>query len=111
MRARPRANGDVPLGAGRPQYERDSIKGNQINATFGAGRLLRPGVLVGVVGGYENFKYEFDSLNGRLQSNGWTSRRLCQRRGKKRWRASQVCNRTTRAICGKQHDGMARTCN
>jgi hypothetical protein len=50
----------------------DSIKGNQINATFGAGRLLMPGVLVGVVGGYENFKYEFDSLNGRLQGNGWT---------------------------------------
>jgi len=51
----------------------DSIKGNQINATFGAGRLLMPGVLVGVVGSYENFKYEFDSLNGRLQGNGWTA--------------------------------------
>jgi len=50
-----------------------SISGNQINATFGAGRLLMPSILVGVVGGYENFRYDVDGLNGRLQGNGWTA--------------------------------------
>lgn len=49
------------------------IDGHQINATFGLGRLLMPGVLVGIVGGYENFSYDFDGVDGRLEGDGVTA--------------------------------------
>jgi hypothetical protein len=50
-----------------------SIKGNQINATFGLGNLIAPNVLIGVVGGYENFNYHFDGIDARLQGDGLTA--------------------------------------
>lgn len=50
-----------------------SLKGSQVNATFGAGHIVMPGVLVGVVSGYETFTYDAKALNGRLKGNGWTA--------------------------------------
>jgi uncharacterized repeat protein (TIGR01451 family) len=48
------------------------IHGGQINAILGVTRKLRPDFLVGILGGYENFNYTSDSLNGRLKGEGWT---------------------------------------
>jgi hypothetical protein len=48
------------------------LKGSQINATLGLGRKLDTDTLVGVVVGYENFKYDVASLAGTLKGNGET---------------------------------------
>jgi hypothetical protein len=48
------------------------IRGGQINAIGGLTRKLTPDFLVGVLGGYENFNYTSDTLNGRLKGDGWT---------------------------------------
>jgi hypothetical protein len=48
------------------------IRGGQINAIFGLTRRLTPDFLVGVLGGYENFDYTSQTLNGRLRGDGWT---------------------------------------
>jgi len=47
-------------------------KGSQINVTAGLGRKLTPDTLVGVVFGYENFKYDVPALVGNLTGNGET---------------------------------------
>jgi len=64
-------------GSGWDQDDRNAntggIRGYQINATFGVGRLLMPGVLVGIVGGYENFSNDVQSENNRLKGDGWTA--------------------------------------
>jgi len=57
----------------RDDSNRGSIKGNQINATVGLGNLIAPNVLIGVVGGYENFNYHFDGIDARLQGDGLTA--------------------------------------
>jgi outer membrane autotransporter protein len=48
------------------------IHGGQINAIAGLTRKLTPDFLVGVLGGYENFNYDSQLLNGRLKGDGWT---------------------------------------
>ena len=48
------------------------IRGGQINAIGGLTRKLTPDFLVGVLGGYENFDYTSQTLNGRLKGDGWT---------------------------------------
>jgi len=48
------------------------IRGGQINAIAGLTRKLTPDFLVGVLGGYENFDYTSQTLNGRLKGDGWT---------------------------------------
>jgi hypothetical protein len=48
------------------------IHGGQINAITGLTRKLTPSFLVGVLGGYENFSYDSNLLNGRLKGDGWT---------------------------------------
>jgi uncharacterized repeat protein (TIGR01451 family) len=48
------------------------IRGGQINAIIGLTRKLTPDFLVGVLGGYENFDYTSQTLNGRLKGDGWT---------------------------------------
>jgi uncharacterized repeat protein (TIGR01451 family) len=48
------------------------IRGGQINAIAGLTRKLTPDLLVGVLGGYENFDYTSQTLNGRLKGDGWT---------------------------------------
>jgi hypothetical protein len=48
------------------------IRGGQINAIAGLTRKLTPDFLVGVLGGYENFNYISQTLNGRLKGEGWT---------------------------------------
>lgn len=50
----------------------NDIKGNQINLTAGIGHKLATDTLVGIVMGYENFKYDVASLNGSLKGNGET---------------------------------------
>lgn len=50
----------------------NDIKGNQINLTTGLGHKLAADTLVGVVAGYESFKYDVASLNGSLKGNGET---------------------------------------
>jgi Bacterial Ig-like domain (group 3)/Autotransporter beta-domain/Domain of unknown function DUF11 len=48
------------------------IRGGQINAIAGLTRKLTPDFLIGVIGGYENFDYSSETLNGRLRGDGWT---------------------------------------
>lgn len=48
------------------------LKGRQVNVTGGLGRKLTPDFLVGIVAGYENFKYDSVSLNGTIKGNGGT---------------------------------------
>ncbi|MCK9915212.1 Ig-like domain repeat protein [Microbacteriaceae bacterium K1510] len=48
------------------------LKGDQINVTAGIGRKLTPDLLVGLVAGYENFKYDSASLTGTMKGNGGT---------------------------------------
>jgi len=48
------------------------IRGGQINALLGLTRRLAPDLLVGVFGGWENFDYTSQLLNGRLKGDGWT---------------------------------------
>jgi Bacterial Ig-like domain (group 3)/Autotransporter beta-domain len=48
------------------------IRGGQINAIAGLTRKLTPDFLIGVLGGYENFDYTSQTLNGRLKGDGWT---------------------------------------
>ena len=50
----------------------NDLKGNQINLTVGLGRKLNADTLVGVVAGYEHFKYDVASLNGTLKGDGET---------------------------------------
>jgi hypothetical protein len=49
------------------------IRGSQVNALVGLTRRLTPNFLVGVFGGYENFDYTSQLLNGRLKGDGWTA--------------------------------------
>jgi Autotransporter beta-domain/Bacterial Ig-like domain (group 3) len=48
------------------------IHGGQTNALVGLTRKLMPNFLIGVVGGYENFDYSSQLLNGRMRGDGWT---------------------------------------
>jgi uncharacterized repeat protein (TIGR01451 family) len=48
------------------------IRGGQINVIAGLTRKFTPDFLVGVLGGYENFDYTSQTLNGRLKGDGWT---------------------------------------
>jgi hypothetical protein len=63
--------GDV-TGSGFDQSNAGAMHGNQLNATAGIGYRLRPDVVVGVFGGYENFNYDFAALAGRLKGDGGT---------------------------------------
>ncbi len=49
------------------------LYGDQVNALIGLTRRLGPSFLLGVVGGYENFNYTSDVLNGHLKGDGWTA--------------------------------------
>ena len=46
--------------------------GNQLNMTAGLGRKLTPDFLIGLVTGYEHFKYDVASLAGTLKGDGGT---------------------------------------
>ncbi|WP_194457828.1 Ig-like domain repeat protein [Bradyrhizobium sp. CCBAU 53421] len=46
--------------------------GNQVNVLAGISRKLTPNFLLGVLGGYENFDFRSDALQGRLKGDGWT---------------------------------------
>ena len=48
------------------------LNGTQINVTAGVARKLTPDLLVGVVGGYENFRYTSDALTGTFKGDGAT---------------------------------------
>ena len=48
------------------------LYGSQVNVIAGLTRRLTPNFLVGVLGGYENFDYRSDALQGRLKGDGWT---------------------------------------
>jgi hypothetical protein len=48
------------------------FNGNQLNVTAGIGRKLNPNVLVGLIGGYEQFKYTSTALNGTFKGDGGT---------------------------------------
>jgi hypothetical protein len=49
------------------------IRGGQVNALAGLTRKITPDVLVGVFGGYENFNYNSQLLDGTLKGEGWTA--------------------------------------
>jgi hypothetical protein len=48
------------------------FKGTQINVTGGLGYKVTPDFLIGLVAGYENFKYDSVSLTGTMKGNGGT---------------------------------------
>jgi hypothetical protein len=48
------------------------LYGQQINTLAGLTYRMRPNFLVGVVGGYENFSYTEQDINGKLTGDGWT---------------------------------------
>lgn len=50
----------------------NNLNGSQINLTAGLGRKLSADTLVGVVLGYENFRYDVAALNGSLRGDGGT---------------------------------------
>ncbi len=50
----------------------NDLKGSQINITAGIGRKLNADTLIGVVVGYEHFKYDVASLAGSLKGDGET---------------------------------------
>jgi len=50
----------------------NDVKGNQVNLTAGLGRKLNTDTLVGVVMGYEYFKYDVSALAGSLKGDGET---------------------------------------
>lgn len=50
----------------------NDLKGNQLNLTAGLGRKLTPDMLVGLVVGYEHFKYDVAALAGSLKGDGET---------------------------------------
>jgi hypothetical protein len=49
------------------------IRGGQVNALAGLTRKITPDALIGVFGGYENFSYDSQLLNGTLKGEGWTA--------------------------------------
>jgi hypothetical protein len=49
-----------------------TLYGQQINLLSGLTYRARPDLLVGVVGGYENFSYTETDINGKLKGDGWT---------------------------------------
>ena len=49
-----------------------TLSGWQLNALMGISHTVTPGVLVGVIGGYETANYRSDTLDGELTANGWT---------------------------------------
>jgi len=59
-------------GTGFEQSDSRVFKGTQVNATAGLNYKIRPNLVVGLFGGYENFDYEFASLTGRLKGDGGT---------------------------------------
>ncbi|MBN8943188.1 MAG: Ig-like domain repeat protein [Rhizobiales bacterium] len=52
---------------------RVDIRGSQINALAGVTRRLTPGLVVGVMGGFESFDFTSQSLAGRLKGQGLTA--------------------------------------
>jgi outer membrane autotransporter protein len=50
----------------------NNLTGNQLNITAGLGRKLNTDTLVGVIVGYEYFKYDVSALAGSLKGNGET---------------------------------------
>ena len=48
------------------------LYGLQVNALAGLTYKLLPNFLVGVVGGYENFNFTEQDINGKLTGDGWT---------------------------------------
>ncbi len=51
----------------------NDIHGGQVNALVGLTRRVTPDFLIGVLGGYENFDYSSETLNGRLKGDGYTA--------------------------------------
>jgi len=49
-----------------------TVDGRQINVTGGVGYKVTPNLLIGVFGGYEDFRYDFAALSGRLKGDGGT---------------------------------------
>lgn len=58
------------VGSGYNQSDSSVSKGTQINATAGLSYKLSPNAVVGAYAGFENFKYDFDTLAGSLKGNG-----------------------------------------
>uniref|UniRef100_UPI0013D3EAD5 autotransporter domain-containing protein n=2 Tax=Enterobacteriaceae TaxID=543 RepID=UPI0013D3EAD5 len=49
------------------------VRGSQINALAGVTRRVMPGLVVGVMGGFESFDFTSQSLSGRLKGQGLTA--------------------------------------
>jgi hypothetical protein len=50
-----------------------TLTGGQVNALFGVSHRLAPSLVVGVLGGYETFRYDSQEFTGRLRGDGWTA--------------------------------------
>jgi outer membrane autotransporter protein len=63
---------DVRGTAWNTNVQTGDIRGGQVNALLGLTRKVTADLLVGVFGGYENFDYSSQLLDGRLKGDGWT---------------------------------------
>jgi hypothetical protein len=52
---------------------RATLTGGQVNALVGISHRLAPSVVVGILGGYESFRYDSQEFTGRLRGDGWTT--------------------------------------
>jgi outer membrane autotransporter protein len=59
-------------GSGFDLTDASGQHGSQINLTAGIGRKLAPDLLVGLFGGYENFRFTMPSVSGRMTGDGGT---------------------------------------
>jgi hypothetical protein len=50
----------------------NEVRSTQLNVTAGISRKLTPDALIGLIAGYENFRYDVPGLDGNLKGNGWT---------------------------------------
>lgn len=54
-------------------YDGDAFSGNTWNGVAGLDYLVRDGLLVGVLAGYENGDFDFDTTNGAFEGSGFTA--------------------------------------
>lgn len=62
----------VNVSAAERRPNEGGFEGSQVNGLFGVGRFLTPDLVVGLLGGYETFGYDFPTLRGHLGGDGWT---------------------------------------
>ncbi len=64
--------GDLRVTQSERALNAGGFDGRQVNGTFGLGRIVAPGIVIGGFGGVESFRYDVAALTGRLDGDGVT---------------------------------------